>query len=193
MTKSELLQAILLQRNAIVPPLSDREIIDFITDIIDDPLPEDAVYLDSFLKEKLKIPTNFRTKKEIREEISKTNDHIDRFVAVRRETGNPVAAMMVAELVKKLLRLRKLLDSFKFDTELTQKAKQKPITDLIEFNRGGVRKCLWHSEKTGSLKYYPKNNKVHCFGACGRSFDSIDVLMRLKNISFKEAVVELSQ
>jgi hypothetical protein len=66
-------------------------------------------------------------------------------------------------------------------------AKQVPITDYIDFNRLGFAKCIWHNEKTGSLKYYPKDNHVHCHG-CHKTGDTIDVVMELYKVSFKEAL-----
>ena len=65
--------------------------------------------------------------------------------------------------------------------------KEVPISDFIKFDSGGVALCLWHTEKTGSLKYYPKTNSVHCYG-CGNSGDVIDVVMQLQGVGFKEAL-----
>lgn len=67
------------------------------------------------------------------------------------------------------------------------KAKQFPITDLLEFEHGKAR-CIWHNEKTASLTYYPESNKVYCFGGCGRAYDSIDVYQQKFGVTFKEAV-----
>lgn len=72
------------------------------------------------------------------------------------------------------------------------KAKSYPISDLLEFNRSGFTKCIWHNEKTPSLKYYSKQNKVHCF-SCNKSADSIDTVMQLKGCSLKEAVMFLNK
>lgn len=72
-----------------------------------------------------------------------------------------------------------------------RKAKEVPITKLIKFSYDGFACCIWHDEKTGSMKYnklgtkYP--NTIKCFG-CGIMGDSIDVYMRLHNVEFKEAV-----
>jgi hypothetical protein len=67
------------------------------------------------------------------------------------------------------------------------RAKAFPIPNLIKINRSGFGKCLWHDEKTASLKYYPKTNTVHCFG-CNHSDDSIGVVQKLMDYSFKQAV-----
>lgn len=74
-------------------------------------------------------------------------------------------------------------------------AKKVPITRYISFDARGFAKCLWHDEKTGSMKYNHERSKlpntVHCFGACGKTFDSIDVVMQIENVNFTEAVNRL--
>lgn len=71
------------------------------------------------------------------------------------------------------------------------RAKEYPLTDLIEFNKHNTAICPFHTEKTPSLHYYRKSNTCHCFGACQKSFDSIEVYRRLNNCSFVEAVRKL--
>jgi len=66
-------------------------------------------------------------------------------------------------------------------------AKDRPITDFIDFSRAGFASCIWHNEETPSMKYYFKNNRVHCFG-CQRNGDVIDVVMKLYNFDFKQAL-----
>lgn len=75
--------------------------------------------------------------------------------------------------------------------DLLTRAKQFPITELVEFNSRGSTRCLWHSETEASLHYYPKQNKCWCFGGCGRGFDAIDVYQKLHGCGFKEAVNKL--
>lgn len=75
--------------------------------------------------------------------------------------------------------------------ERVSKAKRVPINSLVEFNQAGFAQCLWHNEKTGSMKYYSEGNKVHCFG-CGKSGDVIDVVKAKRNCSFTDAVIYLS-
>jgi hypothetical protein len=72
-----------------------------------------------------------------------------------------------------------------------RKAREVPITDFIEIGRSGFIKCLWHPEKTPIMKYYPKQNTLHCFGGCCKSFDVIDVVMNLQGIDFISAVKQL--
>jgi DNA primase len=70
------------------------------------------------------------------------------------------------------------------------KAKEYPIDQLLEF-RGSHCCCIFHDERTPSMKYYPKTNRAHCFGACGKSFDSIDIYQQLNNVDFATAVQAL--
>ena len=72
------------------------------------------------------------------------------------------------------------------------KAKSYPISQLIEF-KGNTAKCIWHSpDKNPSMHYYQKNNKVHCF-SCGKSGDSIDVVMQIRGCNLSEAVKFINQ
>jgi CHC2 zinc finger len=73
---------------------------------------------------------------------------------------------------------------------MKERARAYPIDELVEFKRG-VACCLWHSEKTGSMHYYKKDNRVKCFG-CGMYGDSIAVYMKIYNVGFIEAVKKLS-
>lgn len=51
-------------------------------------------------------------------------------------------------------------------------------------------KCPFHNEDTPSFIYNKKQYNAHCFGACGRSYDLIDVLM-YKGMTYIEALQEL--
>ena len=72
-----------------------------------------------------------------------------------------------------------------------QKAKLYPIDDLIKFNHNGKANCLWHTDKTASMVYYPEQNHVYCFG-CAKKADAIDVYQKLNNVSMKEAITKLT-
>lgn len=71
------------------------------------------------------------------------------------------------------------------------RAKEFPIDQLLKFKQNKIC-CLFHTEKTESLHYYPKTNTCYCFGSCGKRFDSIDIYQKLSGCSFKEAVNKLS-
>lgn len=48
--------------------------------------------------------------------------------------------------------------------------------------------CHAHIEKSPSLYIYPKDNHWHCFGACNKGGDVIDMAMSVYKLNFKEAV-----
>lgn len=75
----------------------------------------------------------------------------------------------------------------KIDGSDVFKAKQVPITKFLKFNSNGFAKCIFHNDDTPSLKYYKKDNMVHCF-ACQAHEDVIGVYKKLIDCSFKEAV-----
>jgi hypothetical protein len=74
-----------------------------------------------------------------------------------------------------------------------EKAKLVPIDTYIKFRPDGFACCIFpdHNEKTPSMKYFKKKNRVHCFG-CGKGGDVVDVLQAIKGCSFEEALKELS-
>lgn len=88
---------------------------------------------------------------------------------------------------------RKQKESFGFITqEMITRAKNVPVSELLIFGNSGFTECIWHIEKTPSLKWNNKNNTVHCFG-CGKHSDSIGVAMQLWSVDFKEAVRRLNK
>ncbi|WP_051904448.1 DNA primase [Hippea jasoniae] len=52
--------------------------------------------------------------------------------------------------------------------------------------------CPFHNEKTPSFSVNPKGQFFHCFG-CGESGDVITFLMKIENLTFKEAIKELAR
>lgn len=58
-------------------------------------------------------------------------------------------------------------------------------------DRGGFVHCPFHAgDNHGSLKLYPEDRGWHCFG-CGAGGDVIDLVRRLFDLSFQQAVVRL--
>lgn len=78
----------------------------------------------------------------------------------------------------------------KASTDLGEIKRNCPITDHIEFNGANMARCIWHREKTASMKYYPKDNHVYCFG-CNKHGSVIDVVMAKDNCTFLEALKKL--
>ena len=61
----------------------------------------------------------------------------------------------------------------------------------VDVDRGGFTRCLWHNEKTGSLKIYPGDRGFHCLG-CGVSGSVIDLVMKLFDESAGDACKRLN-
>ena len=68
-----------------------------------------------------------------------------------------------------------------------QAAKDVPLETLIQINAGGFASCLFHKDKTPSLKVYKQTNRWHCF-SCGEGSDTIDLIIKTQKMSFVEAV-----
>lgn len=82
------------------------------------------------------------------------------------------------------------------ERETIKKAKEKlgnrnaeiiaEILNIPDFDKKNLKSCCpYHSEKTPSFIYNPKNQDFHCFG-CGKNVDIIDALME-KGKSFLDA------
>ena len=69
-------------------------------------------------------------------------------------------------------------------------AKQIPIDDIIDVDSHGLANCIWHNERTPSMKYYRDQNTVYCFG-CQKYGDSIEVYRHLHDLDFLPAVKQL--
>ncbi len=72
--------------------------------------------------------------------------------------------------------------------QTVDRARDYDITLLIP-NERFMACCPFHADKTASM--YLKNNFYHCFG-CGAHGDSIDLVMKTKNLTFPEAVTFLT-
>ena len=59
-------------------------------------------------------------------------------------------------------------------------------------NRAGYICCLWHNEKTGSLKLYEGNRGFYCFG-CGKNGSCIDIVMQLFGLNFLDACKKINE
>lgn len=136
-------------------------------------------------------------KKNINDQLKTINQAINYF---REKTYNisDTEKLMYESLIETLgekkQELTKRLNMKKLSKEemdLTN-VKAYPIDSILEFNRAGFTKCLWHSDKSPSLKYYQKQNKVYCFAGCG-SKDVLDCVQAIKSCTLKEAINFLKQ
>ena len=142
---------------------------------------------------RFKIPIG-KTKKEYKELFRKTTDTIRELDNLwKKDNENLWLEEEINRYVEKRKKLKSVIetpDSQDFGNEIIR-AKAYPIENIIEFNRAGFARCINHQEKTESLKWYPKQNKAHCFGACCKSFDSIDAYMIINNCSLSVALKNL--
>lgn len=76
------------------------------------------------------------------------------------------------------------------DDSRIERAKTYPINKLLSFTHKKSL-CIWHSENTPSLSFFPKTNSVYCFG-CSKYGDAIDVYRHVHQCSFKQAVDDLN-
>lgn len=53
--------------------------------------------------------------------------------------------------------------------------------------RHNKTRCVFHEDKTPSMVIYPATNSFYCFG-CGEHGDSIDFIMKLRGMSFKQSL-----
>jgi hypothetical protein len=67
-----------------------------------------------------------------------------------------------------------------------------PIQRFINFNKSNFAPCIFHSEKTPSMKLYPITNTIHCFG-CGKTANAIQCMQQVRGCDFKTALQELSK
>ncbi|OHD19270.1 MAG: hypothetical protein A2Y38_23780 [Spirochaetes bacterium GWB1_59_5] len=70
--------------------------------------------------------------------------------------------------------------------EMKQRAKDYPVTTLIQFDKGKAL-AFCHTDKTPSLTYFAKKNVASCF-VCNKRFDPIDILMLRDGYSFHGAI-----
>lgn len=92
------------------------------------------------------------------------------------------------------LRLKKYGNQINKDQitpEMIIKARNYPIEKLVEVNKRGMARCInpEHQDKNPSM-YCKGKNFAYCF-VCNLHFDSIDVIMITKGMSFVEAVKRL--
>ena len=61
----------------------------------------------------------------------------------------------------------------------------------FKIDRKGFMRCIFHNEKTASMKVYNGNKGYYCFG-CGVGGDVIDFMQKAFNLSFVEAISKLN-
>lgn len=60
---------------------------------------------------------------------------------------------------------------------------------LLKSGKNFKARCPFHDDKSPSFYIYPDEKRYHCFG-CQADGDFIDFVMKLENVTFKEAVTK---
>lgn len=140
-------------------------------------------------------PTDVKELKRLENEFGKAVEEVK---ILERTVGDKRVSMMREFLLEKYLDYKHLKNQILKPRVLenVDDIKRIPITNFLSFNRDGFTKCIFHDEKTGSMKYnsektkYP--NTVHCF-SCGKTWDVISVYMKIHDLPFKEAIKRLKE
>jgi hypothetical protein len=146
-------------------------------------------------KNRFKVPRDLN-KSELNKLLKETQATIDYLLQFNRKQNSKIYINIIKDdWIEKKKLIKKRLDNLtKFGAKNKEevglnieKAKQFPIEELLEFNKGGFTSCPYHPERTPSAKWYPQRNKIHCF-SCNGDFDPIDIYQKLNNVSFNQAV-----
>ena len=153
--------------------------------------PEAKPYLQDKLKEykEAVVAGKKRLKKNLRS-ISKKYSGFDQwfftylnevFLGEDLEIWNQKKNKIEWMLAKKVKPAGEITES------VVERAKNYPIKDILGVKEDMIC-CPYHKEKTPSC--YLKNNYLHCFG-CGKTADTIQLVMDMTGIGFQEAVRKL--
>lgn len=76
------------------------------------------------------------------------------------------------------------------DGSAVEKAKMHPISALVKVNRAGFANCVYHDERSASMRVY-RDNHAYSY-CCSKRSDAIDIYQAIhENTPFKEAVKSL--
>lgn len=194
----------LLFHNDINPPLTKREILDFI--FCPGPISTEP---DEFGEYKMNsanhdlytqyttrhnIPLNW-SKKGYQFLLKKTKAEIDRLkitINKRKYNGEYTGFLEIEfqSLLEKEIKLKKKIKSFslRFDgPDRLAQAKRVPIDSILDFGGGNVIKCPFHPQKTGCFTLYRDQNRWWCY-SCSTGGDVIDLVMKMQNITLPKAI-----
>lgn len=176
--------------------LSDKEITDFLTTPYEE---EKRLWWPEWIKDLPKIgdkklvTKHYKTKKEINQDIKIVNDLLENWLHIKQSAPNEITAVYAELTLEDLFKEKEKLQSklkfigVKFNNNNLETAKQRPISDFVDFNSTGFTKCLWHDEYTPSLHMIKGSNRVYCFG-CSKTADVVDVVMELNKCTLPEAI-----
>lgn len=156
-------------------------------------------YLMASLAKSYELPVDWRaakTKAELRTYEVDYSNRANELLPQIRELASKYEGFRHLEILKemylsKLAEVKRAIKTYdipkNFSGDKLARAKLVPIPRFINFNNEGFAKCVFHNEKSPSMYYYEKQNKVKCFG-CDKLADVVDVVMAQQNITFTEAL-----
>lgn len=139
-------------------------------------------------------------KRNLKGEIKRLRERIE-ILRIRGEANHkdlPFCEELIQEKLRRLKEVKMQLSfltprpdssSSRISTHDIMRAKQRPIKDFIKVNSGGKAVCLFHTDKNASMHVYPSN--YYCF-SCSSSGTVVDIIMKLRNCTFREAVLYLT-
>lgn len=147
-------------------------------------------------------PTDWRhlsKKTELNKKKKEYEEEIGRLMVRAREARgaydyqkDELLQRLIAMYMTKLGEVKRQIKYFQVKRDDIPKdriaaAKAVPIPTYIKFNREKMAPCIWHNEKTPSMYYYEKQNRVKCFG-CNKLGDVIDVVQQINHVGLSEAI-----
>jgi hypothetical protein len=174
--------------------LTDKELIDI--------FPEAAKVIPEKIKEWKKVERQLlqNIKNQLLEVRATVPEQDQWFAKAMVKYGTGAELVKARRHIMRLYRLKnlysppKIMSPKKITAEKISRANQVPIVDLVgqytKLRKSGttfIALCPLHKEKSPSFVVYPLTNSWHCFG-CGEGSSSIDLIMKLNGLSFKDAV-----
>lgn len=120
---------------------------------------------------------------------NKLKENADRYFAIQEHNNK------YPEFILDLPNLTKAQKDYDWHIKLTPKEnididqikQTRKIGEFVTLGRNGFVNCPIHNEKTPSFKSNKEETLWHCFG-CGEGGSVIDLIMKLQNLSFIEAI-----
>lgn len=146
------------------------------------------------------FPTDWKeakTKKELNAKEKEYKEKINPLMEEAREIRSQYKSdkyiqKVIDMYMNRLAEVKRAIKYFQIKREdinnnRLESAKKVPIPQFIKFDREDNACCIFHNERTPSMHYYEKNNKVKCFG-CGKTADVIDVVQEINKCSLVDAL-----
>ncbi len=136
--------------------------------------------------------------KSIEDELDELKKDVKSYKnSLRKDKMNEITKVFVRRMLDKaqkdinniMFHLSKTKDGDITEEDIAR-AREYPITQLIEFNKFGKAHAFCHEDKNPSLSYWKAGNKCRCF-VCNITFDPIAVLMERDSMNFIDAVKKL--